>query len=202
MVNLWWIRGESWCVDGGFLDAKNMPRISDLFSFAFTGMMGGGSMAGVGAASAGDHDQYHFGREDSEAYGGAVSGGGRAGELWLRGFGASGGDVYRPEWSAGCDCRGGVAKHRSCQGADAVCDGRGTDGDRERNDYGPGPELGGEVPGGRQGGAGAEGDVHDRSGEGTGADRQYGRRFHCCREGGDVCHPGGGGIERDSLPDC
>jgi hypothetical protein len=31
MVNLWWIRGESWLVDGGFLRTKNMPRISDLF---------------------------------------------------------------------------------------------------------------------------------------------------------------------------
>jgi hypothetical protein len=31
MVNLWWIRGESWLVDGGFFRTKDMPRISDLF---------------------------------------------------------------------------------------------------------------------------------------------------------------------------
>jgi hypothetical protein len=31
MVNLWWIRGESWFVDGGFFVLKNTPRISDLF---------------------------------------------------------------------------------------------------------------------------------------------------------------------------
>jgi hypothetical protein len=31
MVNLWWIRGELWCVDGRFLDPKNTPRISGLF---------------------------------------------------------------------------------------------------------------------------------------------------------------------------
>ena len=48
-------------------------------------------------------------------------------------------DVWAPKW--------GVAKHRSCQGADTVCDVRGADGDCERNDYGTGPELGWEVPG-------------------------------------------------------
>lgn len=31
MVNLWWIRGELWLVDGHFSWAKNMPRLRDLF---------------------------------------------------------------------------------------------------------------------------------------------------------------------------
>ena len=31
MVSLWWKRGESWCVDGHFLDFENFPRIPDLF---------------------------------------------------------------------------------------------------------------------------------------------------------------------------
>jgi len=31
MVNLWWIAGESWYVDGRFSGSKNMPRILDLF---------------------------------------------------------------------------------------------------------------------------------------------------------------------------
>jgi hypothetical protein len=31
MVNLWWIRGESWLVDGRFLCSKNAPRMTDLF---------------------------------------------------------------------------------------------------------------------------------------------------------------------------
>jgi hypothetical protein len=32
MVNLWWIAGESWCVDGHFSGSKNMPLFPDLFS--------------------------------------------------------------------------------------------------------------------------------------------------------------------------
>jgi len=31
MVNLWWIRGESWLIDGPISGLKNMPRIADLF---------------------------------------------------------------------------------------------------------------------------------------------------------------------------
>jgi hypothetical protein len=31
MVNLWWIRGKSWCVNGRFFGSKNMSRIADLF---------------------------------------------------------------------------------------------------------------------------------------------------------------------------
>jgi hypothetical protein len=31
VVNLWWNRGESWCVDGRFSDRKNTPQISGLF---------------------------------------------------------------------------------------------------------------------------------------------------------------------------
>jgi hypothetical protein len=31
VVNLWWIAGESWYVDGRFLGAKNMPRVPALF---------------------------------------------------------------------------------------------------------------------------------------------------------------------------
>jgi hypothetical protein len=31
MVNLWWKRGELWCVDGRILGLKNTPRILDLF---------------------------------------------------------------------------------------------------------------------------------------------------------------------------
>jgi hypothetical protein len=31
MVNLWWERGELWCVDGHFLRFKNFPLIPDLF---------------------------------------------------------------------------------------------------------------------------------------------------------------------------
>jgi hypothetical protein len=31
VVNLWWIRGELWWVDGRFSDHKNTPRISHLF---------------------------------------------------------------------------------------------------------------------------------------------------------------------------
>jgi hypothetical protein len=31
MVNLWWNAGETWCFDGRFLGAKNMPLILDLF---------------------------------------------------------------------------------------------------------------------------------------------------------------------------
>jgi hypothetical protein len=27
MVNLWWIRGESWFVDGHFSGAKNIPQL-------------------------------------------------------------------------------------------------------------------------------------------------------------------------------
>jgi hypothetical protein len=30
MVNLWWIRGELWLVDGHFSGAKNMPHFGDL----------------------------------------------------------------------------------------------------------------------------------------------------------------------------
>ena len=92
-----------------------------------------------------------------------------------------------PNGARDVTARGGVAEHRSCQGADAVCDGRRADGDRERNDYGAGPELGGEVSGEWPGRAGAEGNVHDRSGEGAGAGGQYGGGFYRCREGGDVC---------------
>jgi hypothetical protein len=29
MVNLWWIRGELWLVDGRFSGAKNMPLFED-----------------------------------------------------------------------------------------------------------------------------------------------------------------------------
>jgi hypothetical protein len=32
MVNLWWIRGELWLVDGRFLGSENVPRMTDLFS--------------------------------------------------------------------------------------------------------------------------------------------------------------------------
>jgi hypothetical protein len=32
MVNSWWIDGESWYVDGHFRGAKNLPRVTDLFS--------------------------------------------------------------------------------------------------------------------------------------------------------------------------
>jgi hypothetical protein len=31
MVNVWWNRGELWCVDGRFFGSKKMPRIPDLF---------------------------------------------------------------------------------------------------------------------------------------------------------------------------
>jgi hypothetical protein len=31
MVNLWWKRGELWCVDGAVLGLKNMPRFLCLF---------------------------------------------------------------------------------------------------------------------------------------------------------------------------
>ena len=31
MVNLWWKRGESWCVDARYLGLKNFPRIRELF---------------------------------------------------------------------------------------------------------------------------------------------------------------------------
>jgi hypothetical protein len=31
MVNLWWIRGESWLIDGPISGLKNIPRIVDLF---------------------------------------------------------------------------------------------------------------------------------------------------------------------------
>jgi hypothetical protein len=31
MVNLWWIRGELWLVDGHFSGAKNMPHFGNLF---------------------------------------------------------------------------------------------------------------------------------------------------------------------------
>jgi hypothetical protein len=36
MVNLWWDRAESWFVDGGFLNVKEMPRIPDLFFGEFS----------------------------------------------------------------------------------------------------------------------------------------------------------------------
>jgi hypothetical protein len=31
MVNLWWIAGESWYVDGHFSGSKNMPLFPNLF---------------------------------------------------------------------------------------------------------------------------------------------------------------------------
>jgi hypothetical protein len=31
MVNLWWIRGELWLVNGHFSGAKNMPHFQGLF---------------------------------------------------------------------------------------------------------------------------------------------------------------------------
>jgi hypothetical protein len=31
MVNLWWIAGESWQVDGHFSGSKNLPLFPDLF---------------------------------------------------------------------------------------------------------------------------------------------------------------------------
>jgi len=31
VVYLWWIAGESWCVDGGFSGSKNTPLFPDLF---------------------------------------------------------------------------------------------------------------------------------------------------------------------------
>jgi hypothetical protein len=31
VVNLWWIAGETWCVDGQFSGSKNMPLFPDLF---------------------------------------------------------------------------------------------------------------------------------------------------------------------------
>jgi hypothetical protein len=31
MVNLWWIRGERWSVDGDFSGPKNTPRFLGLF---------------------------------------------------------------------------------------------------------------------------------------------------------------------------
>ena len=34
MVNLWWIRGESWLIDGPISGLKNMSRIAD-FIFGF-----------------------------------------------------------------------------------------------------------------------------------------------------------------------
>jgi hypothetical protein len=35
MVNLWWIAGESWEVDGRISGSKNMPRFADLFFEGF-----------------------------------------------------------------------------------------------------------------------------------------------------------------------
>jgi hypothetical protein len=31
MVNLWWIAGETWCVDGHFSGSKNVPFSQNLF---------------------------------------------------------------------------------------------------------------------------------------------------------------------------
>jgi hypothetical protein len=31
VVNLWWIRGELWSVDGHFFGCEDFPRIADLF---------------------------------------------------------------------------------------------------------------------------------------------------------------------------
>jgi hypothetical protein len=31
MVNLWWIAGETWCVDGHFSGSENFPVCQDLF---------------------------------------------------------------------------------------------------------------------------------------------------------------------------
>jgi hypothetical protein len=31
MVNLWWDRGDLWCVDGCILGLKNLPLFKDLF---------------------------------------------------------------------------------------------------------------------------------------------------------------------------
>jgi hypothetical protein len=31
VVNLWWNRGELWCVGGGILGFKNLPFFEDLF---------------------------------------------------------------------------------------------------------------------------------------------------------------------------
>ena len=60
MVNLWWIRGESWLGDGGFLASENFPRISDLFLVrvwaVFAGMTGCGSTGADGGRGGGRED--------------------------------------------------------------------------------------------------------------------------------------------------
>jgi len=39
MVNLWWIRGESWLIDGPISGMKNMPRIADFFWVSGLGLV-------------------------------------------------------------------------------------------------------------------------------------------------------------------
>jgi hypothetical protein len=50
MVNLWWIRGESWLVGGRFLGSKDAPPISDLFSRIRIRKSFGGQLWGIWGA--------------------------------------------------------------------------------------------------------------------------------------------------------
>jgi hypothetical protein len=40
VVKLWWIAGNSWCVDGRFSASKNMPLFLTLFSAGFLRLCG------------------------------------------------------------------------------------------------------------------------------------------------------------------
>jgi hypothetical protein len=49
MVNLWWKRGELWCVDGRILELKNTPWILNLFLKDSRFGNGGGALLYFGA---------------------------------------------------------------------------------------------------------------------------------------------------------